>query len=210
MSHDSRVVDGLLGGWSTNITYQLQSGQPFSVGTANETTVSGGTAYAIETRNPFAPGGSPDPTNPSITCPTSLRNTAHWFNPCAFKNPLPSSLLTPFSKNNGNPTVPAPGYAYPTYITDAGTAKLFLGGISDNVYGPGFQRMDMSLFKRFHTFEDQYLEIRADGFNMLNTPAYGGPNGSISNTGGQITSAHTTQAYTPNARFFELAGKYVF
>ena len=70
--------------------------------------------------------------------------------------------------------------------------------------------MDMSLFKRFRTFESQYLEIRADGFNMLNTPAYGGPNGSITNTGGQITSAHTTQAYTPNARFFELAAKYVF
>ena len=210
MNHGSAIVDALFGGWSTNITYQLQSGQPFSVGTANQTNVSGGTAYAIETRNPFAPGGTPDPSNPSISCPTSLRNKAHWFNPCAFRNPLPSSLLTPFAKNNGNPTIAAPGYAYPTYITDPTTAKLFLGGISDNVYGPGFQRMDMSVFKRLHTLEGQYLEIRADGFNMLNTPAYGGPNGSISNTGGQITSAHSTQAYTPNARFFELAAKYVF
>jgi hypothetical protein len=209
MNHAPFVLDALLGGWAMNVTYQLQSGQPFSIGTANQTNVSGGTAYAIQTRNPFSPGGSPDPTNPKITCPTSVRNKAHWFNPCAFKNPLPASLLTPLGVGS-SPTVPAPGYTYPSYITDAATAKLFLGGRSDTVYGPGYQRMDMSLFKRFRTFEGQYLEVRADGFNMLNTPAYGGPNGSISNTGGQITSAHTTQSYTPLGRFFQLAAKYVF
>jgi hypothetical protein len=191
MNHGPRIVDALLGSWSTNMTFQLQSGQPFSIGTANISTAVGGTAYAIQVRNPYAPGGSPDPTNPSITCPTSVRNKQHWFNPCAFRNPLPASQM------HGN-------------VTDKETAKLFLGGLSDTVYGPGYQRLDMSLFKRFRTYESQYLEVRGDGFNMLNTPAYGTPSGSISQTGGQITSAHTTQAYTPNTRFFQLSAKYVF
>ena len=211
LSHASGLVDALLGGWVTNVTYQLQSGQPFSVGSSNQTNVAGGTTYAILRGNPFAPGGTPDPTNPNITCPTSVRNKAHWYNPCAFANPLPSSLLTPIARNGGNPNTPAPGFAYPSFISNTATAKLFLGGVSNQVYGPGFQRLDMSLSKRFHTFEGQYFEFRGDGFNMLNTPAYANPSTTnIGQNGGQITSARTVQAFTPNGRFFQLAAKYVF
>ena len=182
----------------------------FSPGTANQTNVTGGSQYAIQRRDPFAGGGTPDPTNGSITCPATVRNKDHWFNPCAFANPLPASLLTPFNKNGGNPTVPAAGYQYPSYITDPGTAMLFLGSRSDQVYGPGFQRLDMSLFKHFHTFESQYLELRADAFNVTNSPLLGQPSAGIGQSGGQITSARQTQNYTPNGRFFQLSGKYVF
>jgi hypothetical protein len=210
LSHDSRVVDALLGGWTSNLTYQLESGQPFAVGTANQSNVVGGSAYALRVGDPFAPGGTPDPTNPSITCPTSVRNKAHWFNPCAFRNPLPASLVTPIAKDNGNPTIPASGYAYPAYITDAPTAKLFLGDHNDTITGPGYQRLDMSMSKHFVTFREQYLEVRADGFNILNTPAYGSPNSGIGQSGGQITSARVVQSYTPNSRFFQLSAKYVF
>jgi hypothetical protein len=210
LSHSSRLVDALLGGWSTNVTWQIQSGQPFSVGTANQTNVVGGSAYALVRRNPYQGGGSPDPTNPSITCPATVKNKTHWFNPCAFANPLPASLLTPFNKNNGNPTVAAPGYQYPTYISDTATAELFLGGRSNQLHGPGFQRLDMSAFKHFTTFESQYLELRADVFNLTNSPLLGQPSGSIAQAGGQISAARQTQTYTPNGRFFQLSAKYVF
>jgi hypothetical protein len=173
--------------------------------------VTGGTQYAILMRNPYTPGGTPNSTNPSITCPTSVRNKAHWFNPCAFANPLPASLLTPFNKNNGNPNGPAPGYSYPSYITDENTAKLFLGGRSNQIYGPGIQRMDLSAFKHIHTLESQYVELRADCFNVLNTPIYGTPSTvNIGESGGQITGARQLQLYTPNSRFFQLSAKYVF
>jgi hypothetical protein len=192
LSHASRLVDALLGGWTTNLTYQLQSGQPFSVSTANQANVAGGTTYAILRGNPFATGGAPDPTNPTIRCATTTRTKEHWYNPCAFANPLPSSQLT-------------------GQVSDAATAKLFLGGVSNQIYGPGFQRLDMSLSKRFQTFEKQYLEFRGDGFNMLNTPAYGNPSiNNIGTNGGQITSARSVQTFTPNGRFFQLAAKYVF
>ncbi len=214
LNHSNGFVDALLGGWSANATFQAQTGNPFSVGTANQTNVTGGTAFALLKRNPYAPGGTPDPTNPSITCATELHTLAsnrRWFNPCAFANPLPASLLTPFNKNNGNPTVAAPGFAYPTYITDAATAKLFLGGRSDQIYGPGFRKLDMSLFKHFKTFESQYLELRADVFNLTNTPILGQPNSGIGGpTGGQITTARSLQNGNPNGRFFQLSAKYVF
>lgn len=211
LANDSRLTDALLGGWATNVTYQIESGQPFSISTANQTNAVGGTAYAIRVGNPFAPGGTPNPTNPTITCPTSVRNKAHWYNPCAFANPLPASAITPFNKNGGNPYIPAAGYLYPSYITNDTTAKLFLGGVSNTVYGPGFQRLDLSLFKHFQTLEGQYLEVRGDGFNLMNTPAYGTPsNTTIGQTGGLITGQRKVQNYTPDSRFFQLSAKYVF
>jgi hypothetical protein len=68
----------------------------------------------------------------------------------------------------------------------------------------------MSAFKQFKTFESQYLELRADVFNLTNSPLLGQPSGNISQTGGQISSARQTQTYTPNGRFFQLSAKYVF
>lgn len=210
-NHAPAAIDAVLGGWATNLTYQLQSGNPFSVSGANQINVTGGTQYAVLVRNPYAGGGSPDPSNPSITCPQSVRNKAHWYNPCAFANPLPASLLTPFNKNNSNPTVPAPGYQYPSYITDEATAKLFLGGRSDQIYGPGIQRLDLSVFKQVHTLESEYLELRADCFNVMNTPIYAIPSSTnIGQNGGQITGARQLQVDTPNSRFFQLSAKYVF
>jgi hypothetical protein len=211
LSNDSRVVDTLFGGWAVNLTYQLQSGNPFTVGTANQTNDVGGSQNAILIGNAFAPGGTPNATNPSIACPTSVRNKTHWYNPCAFANPLPASEITPFAKNNGNPYVPAAGYAYPTYVTNEAQALLFLGGRSDQVYGPGFQRLDASVFKRFVTFREQYLELRVDGFNVANTPSYAIPSSTGIGTGGGLITAHRKgQNLTPDSRFFQLSAKYSF
>lgn len=76
--------------------------------------------------------------------------------------------------------------------------------------GPGFRKLDMSLFKHFRTFESQYLELRADVFNLTNTPILGQPNGTNNTAGGQITSARQLQLDMPNGRFFQISAKYVF
>jgi hypothetical protein len=197
LSKSSGLVDALLGGYSVNVTFQAQTGNPFSVSTANQSNVAGGTAYAILKGSPFAPGGTPDPSNPSITCATSTRNKTHWFNPCAFANPLPGSQLA--------------GYTSITQPTSPSVAMLFLGGRSDQIYGPGLRKLDMSLFKHFKIFEAQYLEVRADAFNVTNTPLLAQPSvQTIGQTGGQITGARQLQQFTPDGRFFQLSAKYVF
>ena len=77
--------------------------------------------------------------------------------------------------------------------------------------GPGYVRIDMSLFKYFRTFREQNLQFRADVFNLLNTPAYDNPsNRGISSNGGQITGLRFFQANTPDSRFFQFALKYTF
>ena len=211
LSHANRLTDAFLGGWALNITYTAQDGNPFTVGTANQTNDTGGSQNAIKIGNPFAPGGTPNSTNPSITCATSVRNKTHWYNPCAFANPLPASLITPFAKDNGNPTVPAAGYAYPTYVTNEAQAKLFLGSKGYQIDGPGFQRLDASVFKHFLTYKAQYLELRVDAFNVANTPSYGIPSSTgIGTGGGLITSHRKGQSLTPDSRFFQLSAKYVF
>jgi len=219
LSNDSRLVDALLGGWALNLTYQIQDGNPFTVSTANQTNDTGGSQNAIRIGNPFAPGGTPNSTNPSITCATTVRTKAHWYNPCAYANPLPTTNeITPFKAGTTTSICPDPTvacepalYPYPTYITNEAQALLFLGGRSNQIYGPGFQRLDASVFKHFITFREQFLELRVDAFNVANTPSYGIPStASDGVNGGQITASRKGQNLTPDARFFQLSAKYVF
>lgn len=79
------------------------------------------------------------------------------------------------------------------------------------VRGPGLERINMSLFKDIATFREEYLELRADAFNVLNTPGYGAPSTTTdASPGGQITTARFIQNLTPDARFFQLSAKYTF
>jgi hypothetical protein len=196
--------DYLIGGWSTTLSFVAQTGNPFSV-TPNSGVFSpaNGLAmeYAVKIADPFKGGGVPPANNNTITCPATVRNRAHWYNPCAFANPLPgSNLLT------GQSVRGAAAYAY-------------IGGIRDQVYGPGYERVNMSFFKDFKLAKKTGLEFRADAFNLLNTPSLANPNSnssgggatsgdtSIDQSGGQITLPRMFQANTPDARFFQLSLK---
>lgn len=79
-------------------------------------------------------------------------NVNEWMNPLAFANP---------------PVVTANGQ------TDLGP----LGGTRGQVVGPGFHRMDFSLFKEFQTSEKTHLEFRAEFFNLTNHPNFSTPLG---------------------------------
>ena len=181
----------VVGGWSDTLVFRAETGQPFTVGN-NNASVNGAGARAILVGDPFKAGGSPDPTNSGITCPTKVRTVNHWYNPCAFANPPNASVIAPGQIVTGIAALP------------------YLGGRRNQAYGPGYERIDMSIFKAFPTFREQYFQFRADAFNLLNTPAYGNPNGGIGSNGGQISGSRYFQPNTPDARFFQLALKYVF
>lgn len=187
------VKDLLVGGWSSTLTFRAQTGFPFSITPSNFSSAAGlANAFAYPVRDIFSPGGSPDPTNPSITCAAKTRTVAHWYNPCAFANPL-----------SGNKT----GLT----ITDAATAIQYAGGKRLSIEGPGYERIDMSFFKRFHLEEKQYLQLRADIFNVLNTPSYNIPGqNNDGSSGGQILSVRQPMAFTPDSRFYQFSAKYVF
>ncbi len=74
----------------------------------------------------------------------------HWLNAAAFANPAPAT------------TVGQTDYAP-------------LGGNPGNAIGPGFHRMDFSVFKQFRTSERTRLEFRTEVFNLTNHPNFSYP-----------------------------------
>jgi hypothetical protein len=203
-------ADEMIGGWSSSLTFAAQSGTPFSV-SPNISTAAGGGARAFPVRDPFAAGGSPDPSNPGVTCAPTTKSKANWYNPCAFANPLAGELIADATHPVGstNPDGSVVQYNFP--VVDKTAALALLGGRSNNIYGPGYYGVNMSLFKNFTTWHEQYLQFRADAFNVLNHPTLGNPSTQNNNTnGGNITGPKFFQNNTPDARFFQLSLKYAF
>ncbi|HTW81719.1 MAG TPA: carboxypeptidase regulatory-like domain-containing protein [Terracidiphilus sp.] len=187
------TTDILLGGWESTLLFRTQQGYPFTVG-SNTATANGATAFPYRIGNPFKGGGTPPASNPTITCPATAKNRLVWFNPCAFADPPAATSIT------------AP-------ITGAANVAPYLGSPRSQISGPGYERIDMTLTKNFKTYESQYLQFRADVFNLFNTPSWSVPSQTSTGTpvpDGQITGNAFLGNYTPDPRFFQLALKYYF
>lgn len=202
----SALTNRIAGGWSTTLTFAAQTGTPFTV-SPDISTASGGGARAILKGDPFAPGGQPDPSNPGVTCAAHTRTRQNWYNPCAFANPAPGNSIALPGETPGNGN----SYRYPATVTSKQDAIALLGGASNQIYGPGYNTVDMSLFKNISTIRKQYLQFRVDVFNLLNHPSLGNPSVTNNNSnGGEITGPKSFQNDTPDARFLQLALKYTF
>jgi hypothetical protein len=80
------------------------------------------------------------------------------------------------------------------FDTSAFTSALFsVGNASRNpVRGPAYRNLDMALIKRTALSERTNLELRAELFNVTNTPGFAQPNGSFGTTAfGSITATTT-------------------
>lgn len=189
------VGDFVIGGWATDVQWTAQSGLPFTV-TSNlgNAGPNGGSANAILVGNPFAGGGTPPPSNTAITtCPTKVRNRTNWYNPCAFANPPVATFNSTVTQIRGIAALP------------------YLGGRPNLIDGPGYERVNASVFKSFHTFREQRFDFRVDVFNALNHPSWDQPDNMTNNpTGGVIVNPQGFQQYTPDSRFFQFSGKYTF
>ena len=205
----SRWEDEILGQWSTTITYAAETGTPFTV-SPNISTAAGGGARAYIASDPYAGGGSPNATNPGITCPAVVKTKLNYYNPCALANPVPGETISDATHPVGSVNPDGVPVLYQGPVRDTPTAILLLGGRQDNMYGPGYYQVNASLFKSFATWREQQLQFRADAFNVLNHPTLGTPNGSLNDNGGLISGPKFFQGNTPDARFFQLSLKYNF
>lgn len=190
------LMSYLVGGWSTSLTWTAQTGEPIAIGDGSNFKAANGVGinpYRIG--NPFKGGGTPSSANPDTgTCPATVKNRTNWFNPCAFADPTSGTKIDIHA-----------------YLTDLPSAVLYSGGKTNQIMGPGFERVNMSAFKDFKTWREQYFQFRADAFNLLNHPSWNAPSGaSLDLGGGSISQPQSFQNYTPDARFFQLAAKYVF
>jgi hypothetical protein len=187
------LVDEVIGGWKATAIFQVQTGTPIAL------------PGVFRIGNPFAAGGTPNPTTqPNEDCAPQTRTVTHWYNPCAFTQaPAAYSGPIPISLTTGLPVNGVP-------LSQAGTLPYGQPGRL-TVGGPGFNRLDMSLFKSFNLpFHHAAFELRADGINVMNTPSFGDPNGGVTGeSAGQITSTRFS-GLLPNARVIQLAGRLTF
>jgi len=90
--------------------------------------------------------------------------------------------------HNVNQWMNAAAFANAPVATAAGQ-NAALGGMGTQVRGPGYHRMDFSVFKDFRTSERTRLQFRAEFFNLTNTPQFANPSNTdfTSKYFGQIT-----------------------
>jgi hypothetical protein len=187
------LLDAIAGGWKSSAIFQVQTGAPIAL------------PQRFRVGDPFGAGGTANPiTQAGEVCATKTRTLAHWFNPCAFSQ-APTAYAT---VADYNAAVNKGGNA--VLLSNAGTLPYGQRGRL-TVAGPGFNRLDMSLFKSFKVpFHESAFELRADAINVMNTPSFGDPNNGLTGgSAGQITSTRFS-GLLPDARVIQVAGRLNF
>ena len=153
------VANQVLGGWSTNWLLPLQGGQPINFGCHT------GTTSGLGCDDILVPG-----QNPKLGIKTETQGGYH--GPFWIGNP---SAISQACQLGGTPgaLTPITGSA-PNCLPLNGAAAL--GSTPGQIPGPGYRKLDFSLFKNFPLTERFNLVFRSEFFNITNHPNFNAPN----------------------------------
>jgi hypothetical protein len=171
LSDASGFKDKLVGGWSAIWIVTLQDGQPITLSCPS------GTAQGTGCYDLVVKGQSQ-----KLGLHTDANGKLSWYgNPAAFSQPCRLGAgLVPTASPTG--CVPLTGFEA-------------LGGGATQVVGPGYHRLDFSLFKDIPLTERFRLQFRTEMFNIFNHPNFNAPNfggnGVVAISGsGDYTNSH--------------------
>ena len=149
----------VLGGWSTNWILNLQGGQPLGFGCST------GSTSGTGCNDVLVPGKSPElgihtKTVAGNKYPFWIGNPDAFSQPCKLKLDPSGSLVPDTTEANCTPL----------------TGAAVLGDKRDQISGPGYHRLDFSVFKTFQLDERFALVFRSEFYNIVNHPNFNLPN----------------------------------
>src|SRR5581483_1385810 len=118
---------------------------------------------------------------------------------------------------NVNPTRPRGADFHKEWFNTAAFVPAAPGTFGNvhrnNLYGPGYEELDMSLFKNFFAEARVHGQFRAECFNLFNHPNFANPTSAV-NSGnyGKITSTVSTSGTGTQGlpRVFQFGAKIIF
>ena len=152
LSTSGKGLNAVVGGWSTNFIASLQGGQPITLNCPTATT-SGTGCFDVRVSG----------QSQKLGLHTDSQGKLNWFgNPKAFQQPCQ------LGKNG--PILESPAGCIPL------TGSAVLGAAPATTTGPGFHRLDFSLFKAVQLTDRFSMQFRTEVFNILNHPNFNAPN----------------------------------
>ncbi len=179
-SHVPAVVDYVIGGWQLNTITSLSSGQPFSITTGS---------YYYDGSN----GGGTSLQGGSLTVYANASSKAKY--PKSQKEWFDTSLYT-------HPAVINPNGQVSTFVASGNTHR-------NQMVGPAYKDVDLSLFKDFKLPLGVVGQFRAEVFNLTNTPAFTNPNGNLDScqyTGSITENCPSISTGPDNGHFGQIEG----
>jgi hypothetical protein len=196
------LVGRAVGGWELSAIYAINSGLPLTItesaSATNVVNYSSGSGANVGAQtsvlNPKALNGGPvtDSGGLGILGPSAsgLR---------------PSQVLDPNNGYGGRIHTRLNWFYRPAFVAPS-PASFGVGDEKTGVVnGPGFNRLDVGIFRNFRIFNDLVFQLRGEAFNAANHTNWQGvgTTASSASTFGQVTS-------TRDARILQVAGKITF
>jgi hypothetical protein len=126
--------------------------------------------------------------------------------------------LTPRAQlvaGHGNGSLPSGQRTLAEWFNTAAFANPAPGTWGDSgrniLQGPGTKNVDFSVFKNTHVTESKVLQLRAEFFNLFNTPQFDNPAATVSaGTIGKVSSAGSEPLFQRLERQIQLGAKFTF
>jgi hypothetical protein len=151
LGNSGKVANAVIGGWSANWIASLQGGQPLSLGCPTGTT-SGTNCNDVRVAG----------QSPKLGIYKDSQGAVNWIgNAKAFQQPC--------KLGDGGAILNSPDGCIPY------TGSAVLGFAGPTTTGPGFRRLDFSLFKAIPINDRFSMQFRTEVFNIFNHPNFNAP-----------------------------------
>jgi hypothetical protein len=123
--------------------------------------------------------------------------------------------LTPRAQVSGDGALPSDQRTLKEWFNTAAFANPTAGTWGDSgrniLQGPGTKNVDFSVFKNTHITESTVVQLRAEFFNLFNTPQFDNPAATVGTTTfGKVSSAGSEPVFQRLERQIQLAAKINF